>query len=108
MMMTMAIDRFDNRSAAISALGVLEMRLTRAPHEILMIRRDSSNSEACTAFIELSAIYHPRRFAEYGEHMLLRAERAHRLLRQALRAFAATDRSGYSRRSDSMGITRSR
>jgi preprotein translocase subunit Sec63 len=100
---------FDSRSTAISALGVLELRLTRAPHEILMIRRDASNSEACAAFIELSAIYHPRRFAEFGEHLLRRAERAHRQLREALRAFAATERPSYTaRRSGSMGITRSR
>ena len=109
MLATTLMERFDNRSAAISALGVLELRLTRAPHEILMIPRDSSNSAACAAFIELSAIYHPRRFAAYGEHLLRRAERAHRLLREALRAFAATERTHYvSRRSGATGITRNR
>ena len=87
------MDHFESRSSAINALCVLEMRLTRAPHEILMIRRDATNSEACAAFIELSATFHPRRFAELGEPLLRRAERAHRRLREALRAFAATDRS---------------
>ncbi len=98
---------FDSRSTALSALSVLEFRLTRAPHEVLMIRRDSTNSEACIAFVELSAIYHPRRFAEFGEPLMRRAERAHRLLREALRAFASTDRT-VQRRSESMGMTRSR
>ncbi|MFN0251765.1 MAG: hypothetical protein ACKV2T_33115 [Kofleriaceae bacterium] len=96
---------FDSRSTAVSALGVLELRLTRAPHEILMIRRDASNSEACSAYIELSALYHPRRFAEFGVEFVRRAERAHRKLREALRAFAATERPGYAR---SIGITRNR
>ncbi len=101
------MDRFDSRSAAIHALSVLELRLTRAPHEILMIRRDASNSEACTAYVELSAIYHPRRYAEFGEALMRRSERAHRQLREALRAFASTDRTLYSPRS-SMGMMRSR
>lgn len=99
----------DSRSTAISALAVLELSLTRAPHEILMIRRDATNSEACAAFVELSALYHPRRYAAYGEHLLRRAEQAHRRLREALRAFAATERSSYSRpASGSTGITRKR
>lgn len=100
--------KFDSRSAAISALAVLELRLTRAPHEILMIRRDASNSEACAAYIELSSVYHPRRYAEFGEHVLHRAERAHQRLRAALRAFAATERSSYARGSGSIGMIRNR
>ncbi len=106
------MDHFDSRSTAINALCVLEMRLTRAPHEILMIRRDATNSEACIAFVELSAAFHPRRFAEFGEPLLRRAERAHRKLREALRAFAATERSHVVTRSGgsggSKGMMRSR
>lgn len=76
--------------SATRALHILERRFTRAPHEILLISEDATNGEACLAFVELYAVYNPRRFAELGEPLHDRAKRAFRRLRQALREFTAT------------------
>ena len=69
-------------------LARLEERLHGEPHEILRVRADATNSEACAAFIELSRIYHPRRFASGNAQLVRRAAVAYRRLRSALAAFA--------------------
>ena len=66
----------------------LEQRLQGEPHEILGVGANATNSEACTAFIELSRAYHPRRFASADPRLVRRAAVAYRRLRSALAAFA--------------------
>ncbi len=66
----------------------LEERLHGEPHEILGVAANATNSAACTAFIELSRAYHPRRFASADPRLVRRAAVAYRRLRSALAAFA--------------------
>lgn len=66
----------------------LEARLNGEPHEVLGVLVTATNSEACAAFVELSRVYHPRRFAAGDARMVRRAAVAYRRLRSALAAFA--------------------
>jgi len=72
-------------------LEKLEERLDGEPHEILGVRANATNSEACDAFIDLSRQFHPRRFAAGDAQMVRRVAAAYRRLRTALAEFARRD-----------------
>jgi len=79
-------------------IATLEARLAGQPHEVLGIPEDASNSEACAAYVERAAEFHPRRFANAEPRIVRRSVIAYRRLRAALNAFTAREERAVTQR----------